>query len=133
MRSEDGKRFQNVIGLTDRDLLDGKEFKANVLDCEKPMAVGDSVEVGGEVFHYHGEDSLGDPCAPFLFPTFSVAEALQLCGRDGSRNFAAAARSRGPLDLFGEVADPTHHTPLGNYPQVQSHAAFIIAATDPRH
>jgi GH15 family glucan-1,4-alpha-glucosidase len=83
--------------------------------------------------HLAGEDSLDDPCAPFLFPTFWVAEALQLCGRDGSRYFAAAAASRGPLDLFGEVADPTHHTPLGNYPQVQSHAAFIIAAIEPHH
>jgi alpha,alpha-trehalase len=80
--------------------------------------------------HVAEEDSLGDPCAPFLFPTFWVAEALQRCGRDGSEPFSAAASSRGPLGLFGEVADPTDHTPLGNYPQVQSHSAFILAATD---
>ena len=59
-----------------------------------------------------------------------MAEALQRCGRDGSPQFAAAASARGELGLFGEVADPTDHTPLGNYPQVQSHAAFILAATD---
>lgn len=86
----------------------------------------------GHLIHRHlaEEDSLKDPCAPFVFPTFWVAEALQRCGRDGSRHFAAAAGSRGPLGLFGEVADPSDHTPLGNYPQVQSHAAFVLAATD---
>jgi GH15 family glucan-1,4-alpha-glucosidase len=80
--------------------------------------------------HVADEDALRDPCAPFLFPTFWVAQALQRCGRDGSAHFAAAASSRGALGLFGEVADPTDRTPLGNYPQVQSHAAFILAATD---
>jgi len=80
--------------------------------------------------HVADDDELRDPCAPFLFPTFWVAEALQRCGRDGSAQFAAAAASHGDLGLFGEVADPTDHTPLGNYPQVQSHAAFILAATD---
>ncbi|MGH7721435.1 MAG: glycoside hydrolase family 15 protein [Candidatus Dormibacteria bacterium] len=81
--------------------------------------------------HLAAEDPLDEPCAPFLFPTFWVAEALHRCGRDGSPPFAAAAASRGPLDLFGEVADPADHTPLGNYPQVQSHAAFVLAATEP--
>ena len=66
--------------------------------------------------HVAEEDSLTDPCAPFLFPTFWVAEALQRCGRDGSRPFAAAAASRGPLGLFGEVADPVDHTPAGQLP-----------------
>src|SRR6202035_846294 len=46
--------------------------------------------------HLATEDSLDDPCAPFLFPTFWVAEALQRCGRDGTGYFAAAAGSRGP-------------------------------------
>jgi GH15 family glucan-1,4-alpha-glucosidase len=80
--------------------------------------------------HLADADTLSDPCAPFIFPTFWLAEALQRCGRDGSRHFAAAAESRGPLNLFGEVADPRDHSPLGNYPQVQSHAAFVLAATD---
>ncbi len=78
--------------------------------------------------HLPAEDSLSDLCAPFVFPTFWVAEALQRRGRDGSRQFAAAAASRGTLGLFGEVADPVDHAPLGNYPQVQSHAAFVMAA-----
>jgi GH15 family glucan-1,4-alpha-glucosidase len=78
--------------------------------------------------HVAAEDSRSDPCAPFVFPTFWVAEALQRRGRDGSRQFAAAAASRGALGLFGEVADPVDHSPLGNYPQVQSHAAFVMAA-----
>jgi GH15 family glucan-1,4-alpha-glucosidase len=86
---------------------------------------------GGLVDRHLAEaDSNSDPCAPFLFPTFWVAEALRRSGRDGSRYFAAAASCRGSVNLFGEVADPADHTPLGNYPQVQSHAAFVLAAMD---
>jgi GH15 family glucan-1,4-alpha-glucosidase len=86
----------------------------------------------GLIDRYEGQpDQLGDRCGPFLFPTFWVAQALQMCGRDGSRNFAAAAAARGPLGLFAEVADPDDHSPLGNYPQVQSHSAFVLAALDP--
>jgi hypothetical protein len=57
MRSEDGKHFENVVGVADRET--GEEFVANVLDCERPMNVGDKVKVGDKVFQYHGEDSLG--------------------------------------------------------------------------
>jgi alpha,alpha-trehalase len=81
--------------------------------------------------HVPAADTLSDPCGPFLFATFWVAEALERCGRDGGANFAAAVRSRGSLDLFGEVADPRDGSPLGNYPQVQSHASFVLAATNP--
>ena len=81
--------------------------------------------------HVPAEDTLSDPCGPFLFATFWVAEALERCDRDGAANFAAAAGARGSLDLFGEVADPRDGSPLGNYPQVQSHASFVLAATDP--
>ena len=79
--------------------------------------------------HDPAEDASAEPCGAFLFPTFWMAEALHLAGLDGSRHFAAAVAARGSVDLFGEVADPARRTPLGNYPQVQSHAAFIIAAT----
>ena len=79
--------------------------------------------------HDPREDVSTDPCAPFLFPTFWLAEALQRCGRDGTAPFAAAVSTRGALDLFGEVADPQTRAPLGNYPQVQSHASFVLAAT----
>ena len=52
-------------------------------------------------------------------------------GRDGSRWLQAALATRGPLGLFGEVADPSDHSPLGNYPQVQSHAALVLAVVTP--
>jgi GH15 family glucan-1,4-alpha-glucosidase len=81
--------------------------------------------------HDPREDPSTDPCGPFLFPTFWLADALQRCGRDGSAFFAAAVSARGAVDLFGEVAEPVSRTPLGNYPQVQSHASFVLAATDP--
>ncbi len=79
--------------------------------------------------HLPEEDATSDPCGPFLFATFWLAEALERCGRDGSRHFATALAARGSVDLFGEVADPRDGSPLGNYPQVQSHASFVLAAT----
>jgi GH15 family glucan-1,4-alpha-glucosidase len=87
---------------------------------------------GGLLERYEGSpDGLLDPCAPFVFPSFWMASALQGCGREPAAHIAAALAARGPLGLWGEVADPRDHTPLGNYPQVQSHAAFVLAAVDP--
>ncbi|MGA7989765.1 MAG: glycoside hydrolase family 15 protein [Candidatus Dormiibacterota bacterium] len=82
----------------------------------------------GLIDRYEGRpDTLDEPCAPFVFPTFWLSAALAAVGRDGSRWFDGALATRGPLGLFGEVADPANHTPLGNYPQVQSHASFALA------
>ncbi len=86
----------------------------------------------GLVDRYEGQpDALPDPCGPFVFPTFWLAAALAATGRDGSAWLSAAIATRGPLGLFGEVTDPADRTPLGNYPQVQSHAAFVLAVTTP--
>lgn len=84
----------------------------------------------GLLDRYEGQpDALPDPCGPFVFPTFWLAAALAATGRDGSAWLSAAVSTRGPFGLFGEVTDPSDHTPLGNYPQVQSHAAFVLAVT----
>jgi GH15 family glucan-1,4-alpha-glucosidase len=85
---------------------------------------------GGLVDRYEGQpDTIDDPCAPFVFPTFWLSAALTATGRDGSPWLDAALDTRSSLGLFGEVADPLDHTPAGNYPQVQSHAAFVLAVT----
>ena len=95
--------------------------------------IAQRLDHGGLVDRYEGQpDMIADPCAPFVFPTFWLAGALAATGRDGSRWLEAALATRGPLGLFGEVADPDNHTPLGNYPQVQSHAAFVLAVADPK-
>ncbi len=92
----------------------------------------DRLDRGGLIDRYEGQpDTLADPCAPFVFPTFWLAAALDATGRDGSRWLDAALATRGALGLFGEVADPETRTPLGNYPQVQSHAAFALAVIAP--
>jgi hypothetical protein len=59
MRSEDGKHFENVVGIVDKAWDTGEEFVPNVFDCNKPLKAGDEVMVGDTMYHYHGEDSLG--------------------------------------------------------------------------
>jgi GH15 family glucan-1,4-alpha-glucosidase len=87
---------------------------------------------GAGVDRYKGQpDGLAAPSAPFVFPAFWLAAAQELSGLDGAPRFAAAASAAGPLALFGEVVDPGTGAPLGNYPQVQSHAAFVLAAAGP--
>ena len=74
MRSEDGKRFTNVVGVRDRNRETGEEFDANVhretLDliggpCERPVC-------GGLLRWWHVVGV--EPCE-FFFP--SVAGSLQ--------------------------------------------------------
>jgi GH15 family glucan-1,4-alpha-glucosidase len=90
--------------------------------------IADRLDRDGLIDRHEAQaDTLDDPCGPFVFPTFWLSAAMSSRGADGSRWFDAALAARGPLGLFGEVADPRDHTPLGNYPQVQSHAAFAMA------
>ena len=112
-------------------LLGGLDNLAGRVDATLDLIVSRLVR-GGLVDRYEGQpDTLVDPCAPFVFPTFWLAGALAAVGRDGSRWLDAALATRGPFGLFGEVADPGDHSPLGNYPQVQSHAAFVLAVVVP--
>jgi GH15 family glucan-1,4-alpha-glucosidase len=118
--------------LTQVALLGGLEPIAHRVDATLDL-IAERLDHGGLVDRYEGQpDMIADPCAPFVFPTFWLAGALAATGRDGSRWLEAALATRGPLGLFGEVADPDKHTPLGNYPQVQSHAAFALAVADPK-
>jgi len=83
------------------------------------------------VERYEGtQDGVADPCAPFVFPTFWLAGALRAVGRDASPMLRAAAGACGFFGLYGEVADPVTRAPLGNYPQVQSHAACVLCLTE---
>jgi len=95
--------------------------------------IASRLDRSGVLDRYEGQpDGIGDRCAPFVFPTFWMASAEEMAGRDPAPRLRAAAGARGRWDLFGEVADPVTGGPLGNYPQVQSHAALIIALTQPR-
>lgn len=79
--------------------------------------------------HRPERDGITDPCAPFLFPSLWAVIAEARLGR----RRAAISRLRSILDLAGpagqlsEVADPGSRLMLGNYPQVQSHAALVEA------
>jgi alpha,alpha-trehalase len=118
--------------LAQAALLGGLEIVARRIDPTLDLIVA-RLGRGGLVDRYEGQpDTLGDPSGPFVFPTFWLAGALTARRRDGSRWLEAALTTRGPLGLFGEVADPGDHSPLGNYPQVQSHAAFVLAVVAPK-
>lgn len=118
--------------LAQAALLGGLDMVAGRIDPTLDLIVA-RLGRGGLVDRYEGHpDPLPAPAAAFVFPTFWLAGALAARGGDGSRWLESALATRGPLGLFGEVADPVDHSPLGNYPQVQSHAAFVLAVTAPR-
>jgi GH15 family glucan-1,4-alpha-glucosidase len=114
-------------------LLSGLESFRGRIDPTLDLIAGRLGRGGLVDRHESHADTRSDPCAPFVFPTFWLAAALAAVGRDGSRSLDAALATRGALGLFGEVADPGDHTPLGNYPQVQSHASFVLAVVAPEH
>jgi GH15 family glucan-1,4-alpha-glucosidase len=117
--------------LAQAALLSGLERFGARIDPTLDLIV-ERLDRGGLIDRHETQaDTLGDPCAPFVFPTFWLARALAASGRDGSRYLETALATRGPLGLFGEVADPEDHMPLGNYPQVQSHASFVLAVVPP--
>jgi hypothetical protein len=79
MRSENGMRFDNCVGLQDRDSLDGKIFDANVLIChDKSLNSGESIKVGGRAYRYDGDDNIGNSHFTALepFPEFETVEKL---------------------------------------------------------
>ena len=118
--------------LAQAALLGGLDVVAGRIDPTLDLIIA-RLGRDGLVDRYEGQpDPLPAPAAPFVFPTFWLAGALAARGRDGSRWLESALATRGPLGLFGEVADPIDHSPLGNYPQVQSHAAFVLAVTAPK-
>jgi GH15 family glucan-1,4-alpha-glucosidase len=88
---------------------------------------------GGLLDRYEGQrDGLPDPCAPFVFPSLWMAMAQATTHHEPAPYLSAAFASRSPLGLWGEVAQPDDRSPLGNYPQVQSHASFVLATVEPR-
>ena len=77
MRLEDGMRFDQCIGLQDRDALDGKVFDGNLLKChDEPLSSGKSIMVGGRAYRYEGDDNLGNSIFTALepFPEFERIE-----------------------------------------------------------
>jgi GH15 family glucan-1,4-alpha-glucosidase len=117
--------------LSQAALLTGMERFKERIDPTLDLIVERLARAGLIDRHESQADTLADPCAPFVFPTFWLAGALAATGRDGSAWLEGALATRGPLDLFGEVADPRDGSPLGNYPQVQSHATFVLAVVPP--
>jgi GH15 family glucan-1,4-alpha-glucosidase len=72
-------------------------------------------------------DGIPGPSAPFIFPSLWAVIAESKLGRREAAidRLAAILSLAGPAGQLSEVADPHSLTMLGNYPQVQSHAALI--------
>jgi hypothetical protein len=76
MRLENGMRFDQCIGLKDRDDK-GDVFDGNVLTChDKPLSSGESIRVAGRAYRYDGDDNLGNSHFTALepFPEFERVE-----------------------------------------------------------
>ncbi len=82
--------------------------------------------------HRPQRDGLADPCAPFVFAGLWAAVAEFRVGRGGAarRRLRAICDLAGPALQLSEVADPKAALMLGNYPQVQSHAALVEAVSE---
>ncbi len=77
MRLDNGMRFDQCIGLHDRDALDGKVFDVNALTChDKPLSSRENIRVGGRAYRYDGDDNLGNSHFTALepFPEFETVE-----------------------------------------------------------
>ena len=97
-------------------LLGGVESLRSRVGATLDLIV-ERLDRNGLIDRYEGQpDTLDDPCAPFVFPTFWLSAALTAVGRDGSRWLDAALQTRGPLGLFGEVADPVESHPARQLP-----------------
>lgn len=79
--------------------------------------------------HYPERDGIPGPCAPFIFPSLWAVMAEAKLGRRESAlaRLLAILSLAGPAGQLSEVAEPHSLTMLGNYPQVQSHAALVEA------
>lgn len=79
--------------------------------------------------HHPERDGIPGPCAPFIFPSLWAVMAEAKLGRRESAlaRLLAVLSLAGPAGQLSEVAEPHSLTMLGNYPQVQSHAALVEA------
>jgi len=77
-------------------------------------------------------DGIPGPSAPFIFPSLWAVVAEAKLGRRESAidRLVAILSLAGPAGQLAEVADPQSLTMLGNYPQVQSHAALMEAVLE---
>lgn len=82
------------------------------------------------VRHRPERDQIPEPCLPFIFPAFWAAVAEDMVGRHSAAvaRFRAICTLAGPAGQLSEVADPFRRRLLGNFPQIQSHAALVEAA-----
>ncbi len=79
--------------------------------------------------HHPERDGIPGPCAPFVFAGLWAAAAEARLGRAemAKRRLRAICSLSGPAAQLSEVADPAVGRMLGNFPQVQSHAALLEA------
>jgi hypothetical protein len=79
--------------------------------------------------HHPERDGIPGPCAPFIFPSLWAVIAEAKLGRRESAQarLQDVLRMAGPAGQLSEVAEPNSLKMLGNYPQVQSHAALVEA------
>lgn len=82
--------------------------------------------------HRPERDGIPSPCAPFIFPSLWAVIAEARLGRqaEAHRRLLAIVELAGPAGQLSEVAIPEPPRLLGNYPQVQSHAAMVQAVVE---
>jgi len=129
----------SFIQAFERPLLDASALRIPVVGFLPPSdprvlstleAVERTLDQGGFLRRYEGDDGLPGPEGSFLLCSFWFVEALARCGQmdRALRRWQSLLDAAGPLLLFSEEFDPVRHRPLGNYPQAFTHIGVLRAA-----
>jgi alpha,alpha-trehalase len=122
-----------------RPLIDASALRIPVIGFLPPTdprvlstleVVERTLDRGGFLQRYEGDDGLEGPEGSFLLCSFWHVEALARCGfmDRALRRWRTLLDAAGPLLLFSEEFDPVAHRPLGNYPQAFTHIGLLRAA-----
>jgi GH15 family glucan-1,4-alpha-glucosidase len=92
--------------------------------------VEQSLDQGGFLRRYEGDDGLQGPEGTFLLCSFWHVEALARCGQmdRALQRWRGLLDAASPLLLFSEEFDPVSYRPLGNFPQAFTHIGLLRAA-----
>ena len=133
------ERRGSFVQAFDRPLIDASALRIPVVGFLPPTdprvlstldVVERTLDQGGFLRRYEGDDGLEGPEGTFLLCSFWYVEALARCGQmeKALRRWRTLLDASSPHLLFSEEYDAERARPLGNYPQAFTHIGLLRAA-----